>query len=466
MLGCRIALYTLLVSLSLSFHLQAQITSVFTEGDRYFNEGMELYNNASFGLAKQKFEQASKSIAIQFDDRSNLLKRRASFMAAKSALLGGFPEGEKLLLDFFNSYRPDPFSYQALVELANLKYVRKSYNEAIKYYEQIDLSTLSEDQKLEVLFKKGYSYFVKKRFPEAGKAFEQILGKTSEYYYHTYYYLAMVNFFEKEYDSALENFFIIENYSLYKNRIPYYIAQIYFAQGQYQDIASYIPRHLSDRNLKNVKEIRHILGQTYFILNEHNEALPHLEYYEKNTQKMRKEDFYQLAFTQYQVGHYEDAVSNFKELSKLDTRLGQISNNYLADCFMKLGNKEEARISFKNVMDYEFDVPLREEATLNYGKLSAELGYDRAAMNTLMELEENSAQYSEAQLVLADLFESSKDYEMVINTIESLEVPAPRIKEAYQKVALEWGIQLLKDRDYKEAKKILQKGVETPIKNE
>ena len=275
----------------------------------------------------------------------------------------------------------------------------------------------------------------------------------------------MVKFFQKDYEAAVENFLKLENYNQYKDRIPYYIAQIYFAQRDYDQLATYIPNHLNKPQLKNKKEIRHILGQTYFIQGKFDDALPHLEYYEENSQKMRKEDFYQLAFTQYKLGHFEKAAENFKELSKLDSELGQISNNYLADCYLKTDNKEEARISFKNVTNYDFDLELQQEATFNYGKISAELGYDRAAISALTSLPQSSRSYVQAQNVLASLFESSKDYSMVIKTIEAMSSAAPRIKESYQKVCLERGIQLIKDGQKADAKITLIKGSKTPVSN-
>ena len=124
----------------------------------------------NFGLAKKSFQLAEKELAYQFDTRSQLLKRKALFMIAKSALDGSFPEGEKLILDFYENYRPDPLAYQAIKEIANIYYEKKQYLEAINFYNKIDEFNLSEEDRIEVLFKKGYCYFVKKDFENAERS--------------------------------------------------------------------------------------------------------------------------------------------------------------------------------------------------------------------------------------------------------------------------------------------------------
>lgn len=453
----------IIFSLILPLTVFSQVTSVYTDADNYFEQGMYLFDKGNYGNASSYFQKSEKKISFQFDERSELLRKKAQFMHAKCALNGGLPDGEKLILNFYESHRPDPLAYLAIKEIANIYYEQRQYLEAIDYYNRIDEFSLSKDDKVEVLFKKGYCYFVKKDFDNAKRAFNPIIGVDSEYYYPTFYYSGMVDYFQGDYSSAVEHFFKLENFGVYQSRIPYYVSQIYFAQKEYEKLISYIPTQLETRGLKNKKEIRHILGQTYFIQNLYTEALPHLEFYESNSKKMRKEDFYQLAFTQYKLGLYDKAANNFKELSRLDSELGQISNHYLADCYLKVGKKDEARVSFKNVTNYNFDPFLEEEALFNYGKLSAELGYDRAAIKSLISLPNASINYNEAQNVLASLFESSKDYTMVISTIESMNDKAPKIKEAYQKVCLERGVQLIKDGLKGEAKQILQKGAASPI---
>ncbi|WP_235296027.1 tetratricopeptide repeat protein [Portibacter marinus] len=442
-----------------------QITASYTDANIHFKKGKAHFDNQLYGLAKEEFQQAAVISLELYDEKSALLAAEAKLMAAKASVYGGFPEGEKEIMDYFFEHRPAPLAYEAARIIGDLKYDQKRHSEVVEYYDLIELDKLPEEIKNEVLFKKGYSHFILKEFEEAESNFESILGKDTKYYFQAYYYMAMIQFFYGNYDQAIEYFFLLENYPEYKSRIPYYIAQIYFEQKNYDDLLNYIPQQLDNPDVENRKELRHILGQTLFLRGDYANALPHLEFYESQSRKMRKEDFYQLAFSQYQVGQFEKAAVNFLELSNLDSEMGQISNNYLADAYLKLGNKEDARISFKNVMNFSYFPDLKQEATFNYGKLSAELGYDRAAINTLIDIPPTAKHYTEAQKVLGNLFESSKDYSMVIATIENMQQKAPEVLKAYQKVILERGIQLINDGNISLALQTLKKAAQTPVDN-
>ncbi len=455
----------IVIYLGLSTTCYCQRSATYTNADFHLQEAITLFDQKLYGLAKVELAKSLDLHPEVTSEADQVLIKKATYLAAKASLYGKFPGGEKQMLDFYLSNKPDPLAYSALKDLGDEKFAQKRYPEALDFYNKLEPDLLAEKQKNEVLFKKGYMYFLGKDFSRAENHLKSILGKDTKYYFQSYYYMAMISFFNRNYENAIEYFFLLENRADYKARIPYYIAQIYFEQKKYDEILDYIPSQLQIAGVENTKELRHILGQTFFLLQEYEQALPHLEFYEKKSRKMRKEDFYQLAFTQYQLGMFKEAIPNFKELSNLENEMGQISSNYLGDAFLKLDQKEEARISFKKVTQYEGNQDLREEASYNYGKLSAELGYDRAAISSLITLAPSSLHYGGAQSVLGDLFESSKDYPMVIRTIEGLENKSPAILKAYQKVVLERGIQLIKDGDRKLALETLKRAARTPVDN-
>ena len=64
-------------------------------------------------------------------------------------------------------------------------------------------------------------------------------------------------------------------------------------------------------------------------------------------------EFYQLAFCQYKLGDCEKAKTNFLELSNLDSRMGQMANYYLADCYIKLNDRNSARSAFRKGVCHE-----------------------------------------------------------------------------------------------------------------
>ncbi|MBK7220972.1 MAG: hypothetical protein IPH94_06430 [Saprospiraceae bacterium] len=121
----------------------------------------------------------------------------------------------------------------------------------------------------------------------------------------------MCQYFEKDYSGAVESFKRASSSSTYAGHIPYIIAQIYFAQKDFDKLLTYGEHKIGDKNTDNVKDIRLLLGQSYFLKGDYKRALPHLEFYESRTEKLSAEEFYQLAFTQYKLDNCEKAKSNF-----------------------------------------------------------------------------------------------------------------------------------------------------------
>src|SRR5690625_7238514 len=81
---------------------------------------------------------------------------------------------------------------------------------------------------------------------------------------------------------------------------------------------------------------------------------------------MLAEDFYHLEYVQNKNGDYEKAIPNFQELSNEKNDFGQTAMYYLAESYLQTGNRGSARNAFYNVVQYEGNMPLRENALFNY----------------------------------------------------------------------------------------------------
>ena len=301
----------------------AQPTTVYTDLNKSYKEGVALYDKGLFGPAQQAFSEVLVITRAANDANYDQLESNAELYYAKCAVRLEKPEGEKLILDFIREHDPDPIATQATIEMANYYYNSKSYDEAIRFFNMIQPSDLTGEQRSEVLFKSGYCYFVKKKFSTAKSKFEKTKDVTNNYYYPSNYYYGMTCFFDGDYDCAIKSFQLVESSRKYKPLIPYYISQIYFAQGKMDELIAYGSEKVEDLSVKNRKDIHHLLGQAYFERGDYDAALPHLEYHAEHSRKMRVEDFYQVAYTQYKSGVYDGAIENFKELNSENNEMGQ-----------------------------------------------------------------------------------------------------------------------------------------------
>jgi tetratricopeptide (TPR) repeat protein len=444
----------------------AQQTTVFTEANLTYKRGDNFYQKGVFGSAMTEFKKAINLLEPTNEAESKLLKIRAELGYAKSAVRLELPNGENLILDFIRKHQPDPIANQALIELANYFYNAKKYEKAIEYFSQIPADDLNREQRSEVKFKTGYSFFVQKKFAPARANFADIRTIENIYYYPSNYYYGLTEFFSGDYDEAVRSFRLVEKSKKYRPYIPYYIGQIYFAQGDFEKVLAYVEPKLTDSKLKNRRELYQLVGQTYLEINEPVKALPFLEYYAANAPKMTEGEFYQLAYAQYQQGDYSKAIKNFEQLDNVDSELGQYAHFYRGDALLKKGNKTSAYSSFRSASRMDYDAALREDALFAYAKLGYELKKDREALLALQSIPRSSKYYSEAQTLMSDIFLNTRDFKRAMEILDGVENKTPELQETYQKVAYFRGQQLYAEENFAEAKTVFNKSLNKPVNQE
>lgn len=399
-----------------------------------------------------KQEQLNHDFDNTFEAQVTLWKHLSALYLEQE---GAAVELENVLLQM----QPDHLINDAYFALADYHYNNKEYESAIHYYNLLDTDLYSDERYAEAMFKQGYSYFVTKDFVNAENNLVRIRDNRDIYYYPSNYYYGMVKYYDRDYDAAIKSFDRVSSSSQYRPHIPYYIAQIYFAQAKYSELITYGEQQIASPDTRKVKEIRQLLGQAYFMQGNYEQALPHLEYYEANTDKLSIDEFYQLAFTQYKLGKCQDAISNFKELTNLDTKQGQLVNYYLADCYTKTGDMTSARAAFKKVSQMPYEVSMKEEALFNYGKLSAELGYDREAINTLIKVRPESPYYQSTKPIINDILVNTDDYANAITILESINNRTPELQSTYQSSLYKNGLKLYNENDKQAAKSMFEQSL-------
>ncbi|MBK8700076.1 MAG: tetratricopeptide repeat protein [Saprospiraceae bacterium] len=416
-----------------------------------------------YGASRTRFESFSAISSKPMFPYVNRIHTTADVDACISALRQNSPDAESQMIKKIAYLENLPEVTPAVLELASYYYNEGRYEESIVYYDKIiDQGSLSEREMSEVSFKKGYAYFINKQFASAKQQLSKTRELRDEYFYGTNYYYGMCQYFDKDFTGAVESFKRAANSPLYTNHIPYLISQIYFIQGDFDKLISYGEHKITEKDVENVKEIRLLLGQAYFLRSDYKRALPHLEFYESKTEKLSAEEFYQLAFSQYKLDACAKARSNFAELSNLDSKMGQLSNYYLADCFLKLGDKNSARSAFRKVASMSYDMTMSAEAQFNYGKVSAELGSEREAINALLETNEKSRYFAESQEIINDILINSGDYLNSVKIIESLPMITSSIKKTYQLLSLKQGIQYVEDGNGRDAVIFFDKSLKYP----
>jgi tetratricopeptide (TPR) repeat protein len=444
-----------------AFTARSQQTTVYTEATLAYKRGVEFFNQHLYAMAQQEFRAAAEYARPVNEPDWKTLKTESELYYAKCAVRLGQPEAEKLALDFLRENSPSPIASQAALEIGNYYFDRKEYEEALKYF---DLATSASGQILEeITFKKGYSHFVTKAFTEAKKNFSLLRENTEgAWYFPANYYYGCCMFFEAKYAEAVKAFKICEKSEQYKSAVPYYLLQIYAAQKEYDKVIDYGKSKASDNSLRNRAEINQLVGQAYYEKGKFEAAQPYLEFASKNGLTLRSADYYQLGFTQYMNGDYQEAADNFVKVTE-DSLQIQNSQYHLGDSYLHLKKKTSARVAFGKAARMNANKEIREDALINYAKLSHELNDDKEAIRALQRIDASSDRYEDAQELMGIVLLSTRDYEQAIEILENIKKRTPKLNETYQKVTYLRGLQLCQDNQSPKARRYFEKSLDFPL---
>src|SRR6185295_17740236 len=123
-----------------------------------------------------------------------------------------------------------------------------------------------------------------------------------------------ISYQDKDFANALKSFKEVENIGEYQGLVPYYIAEIYYFQGNKDEALRYGEAVLKRGNLFYKKDLNLLIGQIYFEKREFAKALPLLEEYVNTSDKVNKDVLYELSYCYYDANKVDKAIEGFKQL--------------------------------------------------------------------------------------------------------------------------------------------------------
>ena len=364
---------------------------------------------------------------------------------------------------FHRQYQATHAGHIAAVALGNHYYYDKKYQNAVAYYKGVPLDHLEEDQVAEISFKKGYALFHQKKFDLASTSFQHAATVKGSYFFPAQYYLGMCHFYNEKYDQAAASFHRASPSAKFKSDIPYYLVQIYFNQKDYQRVIDYGLKQIDASHVSHKAEIKKFIGKSYYELDQQTLALQYMEDAQAGDAQINSTDNYQLGVLYFNQLDYKQSINHLKEVALQSDEMGEQAAYYLSHAYLKTNQKELAASAFAQVRRQASNPSIKEEATYNAGLLSAELGRDREAVNTLMNIKASSDYYQSAQEALFNLFSHTKDYKHALSILGQLDTQRPLLKKAEQKLHYQYAKQLISEGGTKEAMKHLEQAISTPV---
>lgn len=408
--------------------------------------------NADYFFAAQAFAPAAQYFhTLSHYPSLEKEHKAAHFYTIATALRLNISGAEKMLGAFIVD---DPTSYlseTAYFDAANFYFNRGKYSYALKWYRRISETEVARYSRPLYNFNKGYTYFVTRQYKNAKPLFEKVKSIPA-FESDANYYLGYISYQLDDYEEANKNFNKL-NRNEDDNTIGYFQADMNFKLGRFEEAIKLAEKALKDADPKEQSELSKIIGESYFNLEKYNEALPNLIGYKGKKGRWKNTDFYQLGYTHYRLGDWSNAIAQFNKIISGKNALAQNAYYHLAECYLKTNQKTAALNAFKSAANMTFDAVIKEDAALNYAKLSYEVGNAYESTSVLLQTfiknypknENNSA----LEELLLDSYVRSNNYDGALALLKK--VTGKKYAPVRQRVHYKKAISLYKGGQFTQA---------------
>ncbi|PKH66112.1 hypothetical protein CXF59_08910 [Flavobacterium sp. ALD4] len=441
-----------------SFSVSAQKSTIYTHDLKDFNKALLLFNDGQFASAQIIFEK------VKSETNDDELKSDCSYYDATCAIRMNQANADMLMERFVSDYPTSAKSNQAFIEVAHYYFDQGNYPQALQWFEKVNESQLSASDRDKFNFQKGYSFFNSKNKKEATTYLNKVVN-SQEYGSQAKYYLGFIAYEGDDYKEATKYFDAVSGEDKYKEKLSYYQADMNFKLGNFQKAIELGEKAMAKSNAIEKSELNKIIGESYFNLKKYQQSIPYLAAYKGKKGRWNNTDYYQLGYAHYKQSDFENAISQFNKIINGKDFVAQNAYYHLGESYLKLDKKQEALNAFKNASEMEFDTSIQEDASLNYAKLSYEIGNSYQSVPAVLlgftKKYPNNASRSVVERLLIDSYISSKNYKEALFLLEKNR--SPENKLVYQKVTFYRGLELYADRDYAEALKMFKKSIDGQI---
>lgn len=439
-----------------SASVSAQQSAIYTHELEDYDRAVSLYRNNQYLSAQLIFDRVkseSKSLEVQAD---------CSYYSANCAIRLNQSGADEAMENFVRDYPTSPKQNQAYIEVAHYYFDQGKYPQALEWFDRVDENALSYDDLDKFNFQKGYSFFSAGKKKEATPYFNKVVN-SKEFGSQAKYYLGFMAYEGNDYKEATKYFDEVSGEEKYKEKLSYFQADMNFKLGKFEKAIQTGQTAMAKSNALEKSELNKIIGESYFNLKQYDKAIPYLKEYRGKKGKWNNTDFYQLGYAYYQQKDYENAISQFNKIIDGKDFVAQNAYYHLGESYFKTDRKQQALNAFKNASEMDFDAKIQEDASLNYAKLSYEIGNSYQSVPDVLAnflgKYPNSPSKVEIENLLINSYITSKNYKGALDLLEKNKFSN---KAAYQKVTFYRGLELYTDGSYAEALAMFKKSVAQP----
>ena len=436
-------------------YVHAQKTLVNENEIHIYNNAAELFSKAKYAVAQKHFTRFAE-ITNDYEYKIN-----AEYFAGVCAMELFNPDATTLLNNIRVKYPENVKANLATFQLGKFFYRNKDNKSAVKYLDQVNAKNLTPDEASEFYFIKGYCLFKTDKFDDAKNAFNAIKEQPGKYYDASNYYYGYVTYRQNNYDEALAHFNRINKSKTFGPLSQVYVAQILFARKQYAEVVSFAD---TIRSKEIITDVSGIVGQSYFNIGNYAKSVPFLEKFNMSSPVgKKKQDIYRLGYAYLKSLQYEKAIEQFTQITDDADSTSQFANFHLAQSYVGLARKQDARMAFDKAYHSNFNSQISEVSLFNSSKLAYELSDQQNALKDFAKFMNEfpeSKFMDEAKTDLGNLLLSTKNYKEAIRIIESIKNPNKENQMAFQRVCYYRAEELYLNNDYAGAEMLFKKSLQ------
>lgn len=352
----------------------------------------------------------------------------------------------RLLMEFRSNYPASPLAPKAALAIGDFYFFRHQWADALEAYNQCDFNRLNRDEIALYNYRKALCLIKTGHFQE-GRQLISSLRNVSGYENAYNFYTAYLDYIDGRFDDAYNRFKKVPE-GIKGLDAGYYMAQIEYSRGQYEDVISRgtaLLRKNPDPDL--APEIDRIVGLSFFKQGELQRARAYLDDYLSSTESTPEPDaMYAMGAIDYSDGRYNAAIDRLSQLTDQPDAIGQGAWLYLGQCYLKQDKPSAAAISFEKASRMSYDKDVTETALYNYvtaltrgGKVPFSSSSD--LLEQFVKTYPDSQYATDVETYLATAYYNDHNYAKALQYVESIRNPSPEILSAKQKILYELGIE-------------------------
>lgn len=447
--------FLLLLFLSTSnTYVFGQQTAINFTIEANYNHALKLFNSKAFKSAQKYFSKVSDNA-----NNKTRLKENADYYEAMCAIRLDQKDADQKVLTFADTYPNSIKKNKAFYNVGNYYFANKKAPYALKWYSKVNPEALSLDNKKELNFKMGYAFIVTRNLDLAKSKFIPLINDP-KYGNDSRYYFGYISYKQEDYEVAEKTLEEIADDEAYKSEVTYYLLDISFKAGRFEKSIDVGLKLLKNSKPKEVSEISKIIGESYFNLEKYKDAIAYLRVYKGKKGKWNNTDYYQLGYAYFKQKDFKNAANNFNKIIDQKNNVSQKAYYNLGECYIYLDKKSEALNAFKSASEMTFDLKVKEDATLNYAKLSYEEGNPFKSVAEVLQdfltSYPKSTSYDEINTLVVTSYLYQQDYQGALDYLKKKKSKQNQIL-SYE-VSYYRAIQLFNLNKYKEALPYFKEG--------